>query len=346
MTLGERKRVILKAVVDDYIRSAEPVGSKSLTSQLDLKVSSATIRNEMAELETLGYLEQPHTSAGRIPSNRGYRLYVDELMNQHKLTEKEMDSINKSLQLRIREFDMLISEAGRLISSLTNYAAFTTVSHVSEVVIRRIDLIPVDKESFVIILLFSTNLIKNTIAKKQPGVTDEKLYVIAAVLNAKLVNCNSYQMCHIAATEIASAIDVPESFVQMLLDYIKEVVTHMNDGRVFINGAEHMLEQPEYQNVMKAHKVLEYLSNRNSIAKMLKPEENMVIKIIIGPENVNNELYESSVVMASYEIEDGLRGLIGVVGPTRMDYSRVAANLGYFTRRLNKLLDRDTAQSE
>ncbi len=346
MSLGERKKIILKAVVDGYIGSAEPVGSKSLTAQLGLRLSPATIRNEMSELESMGYLEQPHKSAGRVPSNLGYRMYVDELMNNHTLSAREMQAINNSLQVKARQLDKLIEEAGRLISGLTNYAAYATVSHKSGPRLKRIDIIPVDRDTFVLVLLFSTNILKNIIGKKFAQITDSKLYLVAALLNAKLVNCTSNELIHVSAEDVAQAAGVAESFVQWILDYIRDVMEELEESMVYVGGVEHMLEQPEFSNVMKAHKVLEFLSDRVSVAQLPSPDEDGPIKILIGPENVGNELHESSVVAASYEIGEGMKGIIGVVGPTRMDYSTVAAKLRYFTNRLNKLINLELAEGD
>jgi len=346
VTLGDRKKMILKAVVDDYISSAEPVGSKTLASKITLKLSPATLRNEMAELENLGYLEQPHTSAGRVPSNRGYRLYVDELMNAHKLSMNEIDAINRTLSHKIRELDSLIAEAGKLISSLTNYAAFATLAQTSEVRIRRIDLLPVDHESFVIVIVFSSNVVKNTIAKKQPDITDDQLHVITAVLNLRLFNRLASEITESLIREIAEESNVPESFARLIVDFICDAARQIDKSKVYVNGATRVLDQPEFKDVSKAQRLLDYLSDSNSIARFPTPESNSNMKILIGPENVHEELRESSVVVASYELGDGMRGLIGVVGPTRMDYSKVASRLGYFSGRLNSFLNPDNARRE
>lgn len=341
MPLEERKKMILKAVVDDYITSAEPVGSKSLATKISLKLSPATLRNEMAELETLGYLEQPHTSAGRIPSHLGYRMYVDELMNSQNISIKEMDTINQTLTHKIRELDFLISEAGKLISNLTHYAAFATLTQNAGSRIRRVDLLPVDRDTFVIVLVFSTNAVKNTVAKKQPDIADEQLHIVSTVLNLRLFNCLASDITTALVHEVAAVSGVPEAFARQVVDFICDAARQLDQSKVFVNGATRVLEQPEFKDVIKAQRLLDYLSDSTSIAHFPIPDIDGSMKILIGPENVNEELRESSVVVASYEIGDGMRGLIGVVGPTRMDYSKVSARLGYFTGRLNKMLNTD-----
>jgi heat-inducible transcriptional repressor len=346
LPLEDRKKVILKAVVDDYITSAEPVGSKSLASKINLKLSPATLRNEMAELENLGYLEQPHTSAGRIPSNLGYRMYVDELMNAHKLSSKEMETINNTLTRKIRELDFLIAEAGKLISSLTNYAAFATLSQTSGARIRRVDLLPVDRDTFVIVLVFSSNVVKNTVAKKQPEIADDQLHVVTAILNLRLFNRLASDITESLIHEIVTVSGVPESFAKLVVDFICDAASQLDQSRVYVNGATRVLDQPEFRDVIKAQKLLDYLSDSSSIARLPVPEQDTSMKILIGPENVNEELRESSVVVASYDIGDGMHGLIGVVGPTRMDYSKVAARLNYFTGRLNRFLNSENPDDD
>ena len=170
MELSERKKQILRAVVENYIQTAEPVGSKAIVASAGLKVSSATIRNEMAELENLGYLEQPHTSAGRIPSPKGYRLYVNELMEEHRLTMQEAEKINEALNLKIREMDQVMSEAGKIISQLTKYPTFALTKGNSKVVIRRYDLLMVEENSFIAVLMTDGQQVKNKLFHLQAAV--------------------------------------------------------------------------------------------------------------------------------------------------------------------------------
>lgn len=335
--IGDRKKIILKAVVDNYISNAEPVGSKVLSTKISLKLSPATLRNEMAELEDLGYLEQPHTSAGRVPSNLGYRLYVDELMNTHMIPRREKEVINMTLSKRLRELDSLIAEAARLVSSLTNYAVFSTISQSPDARILRVDLLPIDSETFVIVIVFSTKTVKNTVARKQPEISEEKLHVVTTVLNLRLFNRLASEITDSLVGEIAAECDVPESFARLIVDFICEAARETDQSRVYVNGTNRVLEQPEFKDVTKAQRLLDYLSDHNSIARFPAPGSENNLRILIGPENEHEELRESSVVVASYELDSGMHGLIGVVGPTRMDYSKVASRVDYFIGRLNSL---------
>lgn len=343
MALSERKKIILKAVVDNYIENAEPVGSKTLASKTDLMLSPATLRNEMADLENMGFLEQPHTSAGRIPSNRGYRLYVDELMNSQRISRIEAETIERALFRRLHELDELISEAGKLISDLTNYAAFSTLSQTANIRIRRVDLIPVDHETFVIVIIFSTNTVKNTISKRQPDITDEQLHVITSVLNLRLFNSIPREVNEELVREISEVSGVPLSFAHAIVDFICQAAQQAEQNKVYVNIATNVFDQPEYRDVNRARSLLDYLYDADLLASMPVPEPDAKMKFLIGPENVKRELHQSSVVMACYDIGEGMRGMIGVVGPTRMNYPKVASRLGYFVERLNRFLNGEIA---
>jgi transcriptional regulator of heat shock response len=246
--VDERKKAILKAVVDNYIQSAEPVGSKVLAGQPGLQVSPATLRNEMAALESMGFLEQPHTSAGRVPTPCGYRIYVDELMQKHDLTANEQDKLDQIKQLRMAELDSLLNRAGRIIADLTR-----TV----------------------------------TVAAAGPAVREEQVYV---------------------------------------------------------SGEAHLFNYPEYQDLMRARRTLEYITEqRADLIRQTPVWEQNGIRVVIGPENAAEELNDASVLMAIYPMGgSGLKGMIGVVGPTRMDYSRMVSHLGYFAEKLKEMMHEET----
>ena len=194
MELSERKKQILRAVVENYIQTAEPVGSKAIVASAGLKVSSATIRNEMAELENLGYLEQPHTSAGRIPSPKGYRLYVNELMEEHRLTMQEAEKINEALNLKIREMDQVMSEAGKIISQLTKYPTFALTKGNSKVVIRRYDLLMVEENAFIAVVMTDNSVVKNKLIRMPDALSDTQLQLLSAVLNSSFVGLTREEM--------------------------------------------------------------------------------------------------------------------------------------------------------
>lgn len=336
MALGDRKKLILKAVVEGYIKNAEPVGSKTLAEQLDIKVSPATLRNEMSELESLGFLEQPHTSAGRVPSNKGYRMYVDELMSIGTPSKAEREHMDRIFASRVREFDRLISEAAAIVSSLTSYAAYAGTLRSEGAKLRRLDIIPLDPNSCVLIAVFSASEVKNSAATRS-GISDEVLRRLADVASAKFSGSTTDSISTIAVFELARESGAPAEFCAVVVDFLRESAASLIRRELTVDGAAKILALPDFREPERAHRLLGYLSDRSSAEALPAPEESGRVKIIIGRENLAEELSDSSVVTASYDLGEGLRGVIGVVGPTRMDYAKVAARLGYFMRALGGL---------
>lgn len=338
MELSDRKKKILRAVVDRYVETAEPVGSKSVAADCGLQVSSATIRNEMAELENLGLLEQPHTSAGRIPTSLGYRVYVNELMDRQRLSIEDTEIINKALRSRVQQLDKIISEAGRVTSQLTNYPAYALASATRSMTITRFDLIHVDMHTFIIVVILSNDTVKNKLVHLHFEVEKPFLDKLAAVFNARFTNIPEENISPslISSTERASG--DTNGIVAIIAGFAIEILMDSKSHETFITGASHLLEHPEFHDVDKAQKVLQYLSNDNELLKLPTPDNPGSAKITIGPENLAEELKDSSVVVAKYNAGNDLQGIIGVVGPTRMDYTKVAARLSYIAQGLSWLL--------
>ena len=338
MNLSERKKKILRAVVDRYVETAEPVGSKAVAADCDLQVSSATIRNEMAELENMGLLEQPHTSAGRIPTSLGYRIYVNELMQQQRLSLEDTELINKALRSRVQQLDKIISEAGRVTSLLTNYPAYALAVATRSVTITRFDLIHVDRHTFVIVAILSNDTVKNKLVHLHFEVEAAMLTKLASAFNARFTGIPEEDITPvlIASTERASGDTT--GLVSIIAGFAIEILMETKSRETFLTGTSHLLEHPEFQDIGKAQKVLKYLSNDDELLKLPTPELAGNAKITIGPENLAEELKDSSVVVAKYNAGDNLQGIIGVVGPTRMDYEKVAARLSYIAQGLSWLL--------
>lgn len=341
--LGERKKRILKAIVDDYITNAEPVGSKTLQGRLEFKVSTATLRNEMADLEELGYLEQPHTSAGRIPTPRGYRLYVDELMAHHRLSINEMEKINREMQEKMQEMDRIVSEAGKLVSRMTHYTAYAMVRPLAEGgSILHYDLLSHEGRRVILVLVTDRHEVKSTMLSCQEELSVEQLQQLAGSLNCHLTGRRYDQ---ITAEQVAqTAYDAGETGARLLpeiLRYMAQLLRRDADQEVYLTGASNLLEHPEYRDIVRAKELLEYLSDREVVAHLPVPADPGGMQIMIGPENVAQQLRDASVVMASCQLGDGMQGLIGVVGPTRMDYAKVASRLSYFAKRLGEMFAED-----
>lgn len=339
MELTERRKKILRAVVESYIRTAEPVGSKAILDLTGLKVSSATIRNELSDLTEMGYLEQPHTSAGRVPSPKGYRLYVNELMEEQRLSLEETRQINEALHLKMQELDKVIDQAGRMVSQLTNYPAFAVAGGRRRTTIQRYDLIMVDVNSFIVVVMTDSNVVKNKLIRLPTDLSQPQLQMLTTLLNASFVGKSLEELTPELMRVAEHAAGSAYGLISLVVSFAMDVLDSLEHSPVYTAGASHILDHPEYRDVDKAQKLMSYLTEDPSLANVLDlpalNEDNT--KILIGPENVADELKDTSVVLASYDIGDGMKGVIGVVGPTRMDYAKVAAKLSYVADGLSKL---------
>lgn len=337
MELSERKQRILKAIVDLYIRSAEPVGSKTIAALPDMDFSSATIRNEMAELTTLGFLEQPHTSAGRIPSPAGYRFYIDRLMQDYRLSVDETQSINQAMELRMQEFDRAMSKVGKLVSQLTNLPAYAMTSHTESVKVRRFEILPADAGSFILIVMTTDETVKNKLIKLPLSVTDADLKLLGAVLNASLTELPAESFTPELIDRVTRSAGAAASLVPIIVDFAVHVLESCHRSEIYLTGQNRLLGQPEYQDLSRAQEVLSALDEDTISNLPAKLDANSPVQILVGPENVAQELKNTSVVMTRFDIGEGMQGMIGVVGPQRMDYAQITARLSYFAEGLGRM---------
>ena len=338
MDLSDRKKRILRSIVETYIATAEPVGSKVVAEKAGLDVSTATIRNEMADLTDLGLLEQPHTSAGRIPSAAGYRLYVNELMDRQQLTLQETERINQALNLKMEELDRVIDRAGRVLSQLSDYPVFTAAAPRERVTVKRFDLLMVEENAFIAVVMTDNSVVKNKLVRMPDRLSDTQLQLLSAVLNSSFVGLSQEEMGK--ALDKMETRTAPAAFqlISLVVEFAMEVLGEQAMQRVHTAGITHLLEHPEYHSLDKAKPIMTYLSEEAEASKLpmtLSDGKNM--NILIGPENVSDALKDTSVVMASYDIGDNMKGVIGVVGPTRMDYAKVTARLSYFADSLTRM---------
>jgi heat-inducible transcriptional repressor len=335
--ISQRKKRILAAVVDEYIRTAEPVGSKTIMQIAGLGCSSATIRNELSELTALGYLEQPHTSAGRIPSPQGYRFYVNELMERQRVSVEEAEAINARLNEKMEQLDKLMSDAGRLAGQITGYPALT-LSAPRAVTIKRFDLLYIDSNTFIIVVLLSNNAVKNKLVHLPFSVEQGQIQKLSALFNAGFTNIPEENITPVLISATERAARDTMGLASIIAAYAIEVLNEGRSGEAFVTGESSLLQQPEFRDPDKAHRVISYLSDSDHLMNLPGTGDGSSVRVIIGPENVAEELRDSSVVMVSYDAGEGQRGLIGVVGPLRMDYSSVAAKLQYIAEGLSRLL--------
>ena len=334
MELTERKRQILKVVVEDYIHTAEPVGSKAIAVRMGGSISSATIRNDLADLVELGYLEQPHTSAGRVPSPKGYRLYVNELMERQKLSISETERINQALQIKLEELDRVISQAGRAGSSFVNYPTYVTAASRGNLSVQRFELLTVDEYSCILVVMLSSSQVRSQVLRTQLKVEQTQIPVLVNLLNSHFTDVAAREM-NIRLMNVAEQVP-PAAFLLLnqTVSYAADCLEEAAHREIITAGAKELLKLPEFRDADKAHQLMSFLADGKESLPM--PEDGPM-QILIGPENVSDALKDTSVVVASYDIGDDMRGLIGVVGPTRMDYATVAARLSGFADGLARL---------
>ena len=337
MEMTERKKKVLRSVVDLYIRTAEPVGSKAITQLPDMQYSSATIRNEMADLTEMGYLEQPHTSAGRIPSPAGYRLYVDELMAEYRLSMDETQYINLAIEQRMQQVDKLVERVARLVSQATDLPAISVASHRGGATVKRFELILASQGSVILVVMLPNDEVVNKLIKRPLAVTDEDLKILSAVLNATMTELDAEEFTQSLMERVMQSAGAAACLVPVVLEFTVETLNKQASTNMAVAGQMRLLGQPEYRDVDKAQRVLTSL-DEEALANLPAVMQNQNgTKVLVGPEHVAQELKDTSVVMTKFDIGDGMQGMIGVVGPTRMDYAKVTARLSYFAESLSKM---------
>ena len=342
MVLSERKKRILAAVIEEYIATAEPVGSKRILETAALSVSSATIRNELADLTAMGYLEQPHTSAGRVPTPSGYRIYVNELMAQHKLSMEETDEINRNLNIKMQQLDKMMSDVGKLAADMTNYPALALTAK-APATVKRFDLIYVDANTFIIVAMLSGSTVKNKLIHLPFSVEENMIKKLSTVFNASFTGITEDQITPLLISSTERSTGDTMGLVAVIAGFAIEILSEDKSARAVLAGEAKLLQLPEFRDPDKAHKVMNYLSDAEHLYDLPGVDFGDDIKVLIGPENIAEELRDSSVILAKYNAGDGMQGIIGVVGPTRMDYSKVAAKLSYIADGLSKALNSDAA---
>ena len=340
MELTERKKKVLRSVVDLYIRTAEPVGSKAITELPDMNYSSATIRNEMADLTTMGYLEQPHTSAGRVPSAAGYRMYVDELMMDYRLSVDETKSINSAIEEKMNQVDKLVERVAKLVSQATNLPAISAAARQGNATVLQYNLLRSGTGSFILVLTLPGDQVVNKLIKLPVAIADSDLSLLSALLNTAMTEITAEEFTAEKMDKVMRSAGAAASLVPVIVDFAVETLKKQSSTNMAIAGQARLLGLPEYRDVDKAQRVLssideDALSNLPAVMEGANGT-----KVIVGPENIADELKDTSVVMTKFDIGDGMQGMIGVVGPTRMDYAKVTARLSYFAESLSKMFSK------
>ena len=340
--LSERKKRILKAIVDAHIVDGAPVGSKYIMQDEHLNCSSATIRNEMAELEALGYLEQPHTSSGRVPSELGYRFYVDSLIESYAMTTSEVAEINKLLKSKMNELDQILMAASRVAGNLTNYTNYTSFvikPKASEVKIKRFDVVYVDRHSLLLILISDRGAVVTKRLSLEMKVSEMVAGDLAALLNERLAGLTANEITLPLIVEIENAMGERSAIVTPIIKIIYESMNELDGGDLKVSGMDRLLQYPEYSNKDQLRELLGALENKEDILDLVSEPESEGVNVVIGSESSVKVMNNSALVFKPVVRDGKTLGAIGIIGPRRMDYAKVVATIEGLTGNIESLLN-------
>ncbi len=338
MQLDDRKLKILQAIIRNYLETGEPVGSRTISKYTDLNLSSATIRNEMADLEELGYILQPHTSAGRIPSDKGYRLYVDQLMSEK---EREVEEMKELLLEKEEKMETLLKQVAKALAVNTNYATMITAPSIHRNKLKFIQLSRVDADQILAVIVVEGNVIKNKMLSVSEELSDETLLKLNLLLNTNLngLSIEEINLGMIAALKQQAGIH--SQIVSDVIDAVAEAIKADEDLQIYTSGANNIFKYPELADNQKASELITAFEEKQVlnelVAETMTGEENTDIQVYIGEEVKLQSMRDCSVVTATYELEEGMRGTIGIIGPKRMDYDKVVGTLKNLRHQLDDL---------
>lgn len=335
MDLNERKLRILQAIIHDFIITGEPVGSRTLSKKFDMGVSPATIRNEMADLEEMGFLTHPHTSAGRIPSDKGYRLYVNNLMQKYELPEEEKRIIASKLTSDFDELEHTIEKAAGLLSEITNLTSFALTPKQDEDVLKYINILPVDERTVVLMIVAESGKVSNTALRIGVPYTEENLAILSKTLT---YNYRGKTISQVLTGDIIknfeTDIEAMSRLAENIMPNFMKTLENMLNVDLYMAGQTNIFSIPEFNDIDRAKMFLEMLSKKDDLTRTLVNRDNGVI-ITIGDENSDEILPDCSLITATYHIDGKLVGKIGVIGPTRMKYDEITSVVEYVTEKLS-----------
>lgn len=335
MNLSERKLKILQAIISDFIKTAEPVGSRTLSKKFDLGISPATIRNEMADLEEMGYLTHPHTSAGRVPSKQAYRLYVNELMNKRELSEEEKMVISSQLYDNITELDKTVKHAAKILSEITNLTSFALTPVQNDDTLKYINLLPVDDETIVLMIVSESGKVSNKALRINVPYTAENLELLSKTMT---YNYRGKTISEVLTLDIIqnfkTDIEAMSTLAKNVMPNFIKTLEDMLNVDLYMDGLTNIFSIPEYHDIDKAKTFMEMLGKKEDFTKTLVNRENGVI-ITIGEENSDDLMKDCSVITATYNVNGKLAGKIGVIGPTRMRYGEITSVVEYLTENIS-----------
>jgi heat-inducible transcriptional repressor len=338
MDLSDRKLSILKAVIDDYIMTGLPIGSRTISKKHGIELSSATIRNEMADLEELGFLEQPHTSAGRIPSHKAYRYYVDRLMKVVKLNASEASKIKRYFEDRMSEVSQVMEKAAQVLSDTTHHISMVLKPQLKKSVIKRIQLVKITERKAILLVVTDAGLVTDSVITVPEGITSDYMDMISNLLTEKL----SAKTLEDAETDLRCCLSdnlrLGSEFMTDIVSAIETSVEPQGEKGIVLGGTQNIIEYPDYMSIEKAKNFISVLQTKEMLYDMMKKASQLEFSVTIGQENEVKELRDLSVVTATYKIGGKSLGSFGVIGPTRMDYAKVISILGFVSQSLNSIL--------
>lgn len=340
MEMDERKQKILQAIILDYIATAEPVGSRTISRKYNLGVSPATVRNEMADLEELGLIEQPHTSAGRIPSQSGYRYYVDCLMEKEPLNKEIKDMISKAMMGRIRETEALIQVSSKLLSQLTNYTALVLAPAFGRNALRHLQILPIDDSKAVVVIVLDNGHVEHKVIDVPGSLKQEDFSAISRVLNEQLYGLSVEQWRPTILRTIYQELLYQRKLLNNVIELVENAISLEEENKVYLGGTLNILNQPEFKDIEKVKSILELLEQEAAIREVLHPAPEAGITVKIGTENIHQSMKNCSLITATYHLNGRVIGTLGVLGPTRMEYSKAVSILEYLTEALSKAITR------
>ncbi len=336
MDLSERKLRILQAIVGDFISSAEPIGSRTLSKKYDMGISPATIRNEMSDLEEMGFLTHPHTSAGRVPSDKAYRLYVNNLMKRYELPEMEKQIISEKLTKNLSELEKTIQHAATLLSELTNLTSFAITPNQEANRLKYINFLPVDDRTVVLMIVTESGKVSNTAIKLSHGYTEDNLRLLSKVMT---YNYKGKALSDIVRIDIIKAFESDIEAMSKLVDTIRpnfvNTLENMLNVDLYMDGLTNIFSIPEYNDIEKAKIFLEMIQKKKHFTDVLINRDNGMI-ITIGNENQEDIMKDCSLITATYHINGKLVGKLGVIGPMRMKYDEVTSVIEYITDNISQ----------
>ena len=334
MELSERKQKILVAIIEKYIANGEPVGSKTLCEDFGNSVSSATIRNDMADLAALGFLEQPHASAGRIPSQKGYRYYVDRLMNKRELSEQEQKAIRSHLAYRSGGPEQLLEVASTLLAQMTKCVAIATTLADDAETVSKVEILPIGRRSVIIVAITSSGLIKNRVCRLDSDVSDKLIDEFLSVVREHFIGMPITDVSTVTVQTIAASLGTRAITMYPLIITLAEMIREISETDILLEGQSNLFGIGSTAN---AHRLLEFLSGRDSVKSMISENKNN-LSVVIGRENPHKELQDSSVIIARYKIDGIDAGALGIIGSTRIDYANLIPHIEYLTKLVGSML--------